>query len=999
VAVEVRILGPVEALKDGRTMPLARAKTRALLALLALEEGREVSRDRLIDALWGERELRDANNSLQAQVSQLRRAFEAAGARDVVLTRPTGYALAVDPACIDLVQFERLRRAGRDALSAGDAESASRFLAEALSLWHGEPLGGLADEPFVAPTASRVSELRLTASEDRIEADLALGRHVEVLPELSSLVSEEPYRERLWRQLAVALYRSGRQADALDALRSARRILVDELGLEPGPELRRLERAILEQDEAIAPPGARETTARKLRVPTPTTRLVGREAELGNLRSLLEQPEPRIVTLTGPGGTGKTRLALALAHETAAMFPDGAAFVDLSVVHEPGRVPAAVAEQLGIAEEHGQAPIETLRARLRDRRQLLVLDNFEQVVEAGPTISALSESCPNVRFVVTSRERLRVAAEFEVPVLPLALPEADDPDSVARSPAGALVLERARSVRPGLDLSDNDAAALADVCRGADGLPLALELAATRLRILSPRELAKRIGRPLDVLTGGRRDVAPRHRTLRATLEWSHRLLDADEQRAFAALGVFPADFSLEAAEDVCAEGRRSPLDLVASLVEKSLVQRMETGGRATRLRLLEVVREFAVERLAASGREEEVRFRHAAYFSRFADEAAGALDGPRRTEWLDRLDLERENLRATLEAHLAAGRADEALRMVAALWEWWFVRGHWPEGARWTDRALAAGADASRAARAAALNAGGILAYLACDYSRARVLLEQALAANKEIDDPRGAASALRALAGVEREAGNYESSLRCQEESLQISRELGDAAHVAGSLCGLAMTRLLQGALDDARALSMESLELAERHAAHDDAARALDPLAVAHHYDGQDDRALEFGLRGLRLAREIGYSEAIAWAQYALGLIALRAEDYRAAEASFREALETNRTLGDRWSTARTLEALAAVAAATGAYERGALLLAAADSLRAAIGAPVSPLEQPGRDDVLATLSENLGDRLPDLLARGGKLAPSEVDKLALEASAPELELVPRGHGREL
>jgi predicted ATPase/DNA-binding SARP family transcriptional activator len=981
VAVEVRILGPVEALKDGRAVPLARAKPRALLALLALEEGREVPHDRLIEALWGERELRDAKNSLQAQVAQLRRAFETAGTADSVLTRPAGYALAFDPSCLDLVQFERLRGAARDALSADDPESASRLLAEALSLWRGEPLGGLGDEPFVAPMASRLSELRVAASEDRIEADLALGRHADVLPELSSLVSDEPYRERLWRQLALALYRSGRQADALDALRNARRILVEELGLEPGPELRRLERAILEQDEAIAPPGRREEPVRRVRVPMPTTRLVGRDAELRQLRSLLEQPERRIVTLTGSGGTGKTRLALALAHQAAPMFRDGAAFVDLSVVSEPGRVSAAVAEQLGIAEELGRPLLETLCARLRDRRQLVVLDNFEQVVDAGPTVSVLSESCPHIRFVVTSRERLHLAAECEVTVPPLAVPQDDDAEALARSPAGALFLERAHMVRAGLELTEDDAAALADVCRRVDGLPLGLELAATRLRILSPRELAERIGRPLDLLSGGRRDAAPRHRTLRATVEWSHRLLDSDEQQAFAALGVFPGDFSLEAAEDVCAETRRNPLDLVASLVEKSLVQQLEAGRNRTRLRLLEPVREFAVERLIESGQEDEVRFRHAAYFSRFADEAAAELKSAARTDWLDRLDLERENLRASLEAHLAAGRVDEALHMVAALTQWWFVRGHWPEGARWTERALAAGDDASPAARAAALNAGGILTYLACDYPRARVLLERALAENQEIEDLQGTAIALRALAGVEREAGNYDRAVAFQEEGLRISRELGDASNVAGSLSGLATTRLLQGRLADARALSMESLQLSERERAHEDVARALSELAVIHHFDGDDKRAREFGLRALRLAREIGYSEAIVWARYALGLVALRAEHYRSAYASLREALEISRTHSDLWGTARTFEALAAVATASEDHERGALLLGAADSLRAAINAPVSPVEKPSRGRVVASLRGTLGERLSELLARGRELTPSEAEEVAL------------------
>ena len=986
--LEVRILGPVEALKDGHSVRIARAKPRALLAFLALENGREVSRDRIIDALWGERELRDSRNVLQAQVAQLRRALETAGEPGLLVTRPGGYALAIDPEQVDLVRFEQLARLGREALAAGDADTASLSLTEALMLWRGEPLGGLGDEPFVERTAARLAEIRLAAVETRAEANLQLGRHSEVVPELTSLVAAEPYRELLWRQLAVALYRCGRQADALDVLRTARRALAEDLGLEPGLELRRLEREILEHGESLASPEPAPAGPQAPGIPVPTTRLIGRGAELRLLRSLLERAETRIVTLTGPGGIGKTRLALAFAHDVAAQFRDGSAFVDLSAVAEPSpdRISRAVAEQLGIAEEPGRPPIETLQERLRRRQQLIVLDNFEHVIAAAPTIGELSAACPQVRLVLTSRQPLRIGGEREVPVPPLDLPESDDPDALAQSSAGALVLECARAVGSTFDLRTEDAAALAEVCRRVDGLPLALELAATRLRILTARELAERIGRPLAVLAGGARDAAPRHRTLRATLEWSHRLLTADEKRAFASLAVFPADFSPQAAEAVCRAGQADPLDLVASLVEQSLVQRMHANGSRTRLRLLETVREFAVERLIASRREDEIRLRHATYFSVLADEAGRALAGPERVEWLDRLDLERENLRAALEAHLSSGRADEALRIVAALWQWWFVRGAWPEGQRWIDRSLELAADASLAARAAALNAGGILALLCCDYPRARALLERGLAASTEIDDDRGRASALRALAGVERETGGYERALAYQRDGLAIWRELGDAPNISGSLSGLAMTKLLQGELDDARTLSEESLELAERVGASEDAARALHDLAFINHFAGDDEHATEFAHRALALALEINYAEAISWAQHALGLIALRAADHRTAAVALRQALESSRTLGDRWSTARYLEALAAVAAAVDAHERSALLIGAADGMRAVIGAPISPLETPAHDQVLAVLRTSLGPRIGELLDRGRRLTPSEVDGLA-DATAQE------------
>lgn len=526
--VEFRLLGPLELVRDGRAVAIGGARQRGLLALLLLRANELVTRERLIDGLWGDEPPETAPNSLQVAVHALRKLLGA----DYIVTHGQGYVLRVEPGAVDLERFERLVERAR----AESPAAAAGTLREALSLWRGPALADLPEAPFARPERERLDELRQAALEQRLEADLTLGRHDELVAELESLVDEQPYRERLQRLLMLALYRAGRQAEALEAYQRARRAFVDELGIEPTPALQELERAILRQDSALAAPPALRTN-----VPAPLTPLVGRQLELAAATALLRGRDVRLLTLTGPGGIGKTRLAVETALELGADFRDGVCFVDLSPLREPDLVGAQILRALELSEQPGRPAVATLKDALRDRQLLLVLDNFEQVAQSGPLVTELLAGAPEAKSLVTSRAVLHVTGEHEYPLPPLALP---DPvqrgaEALARNDAVELFTARARAVAPGFRLTAENARVVAAICVAVDGLPLAIELAAARTRVLSPEEMLERLTERLELLVSGPRDAPERQQTLRATLDWSFELLDAEEQRLYARLAVF----------------------------------------------------------------------------------------------------------------------------------------------------------------------------------------------------------------------------------------------------------------------------------------------------------------------------------------------------------------------------------------------------------------------------------------------------------------------------
>jgi predicted ATPase/DNA-binding SARP family transcriptional activator len=873
-SAQFRLLGPLAVSVGGEPVALGGQKRRALLAALLLEANRIVSRDHLIDALWGEEPPDTARNTIQVYVSQLRKLLP----EGALETAPPGYRLAVDPEAIDLFQFIQLTQQARAALTVGNASDAAETLREALALWRGPALADLAWEPLAQGEVVRLEELRLAALEDRIDADLALGRHGQLIGELESLAAEHPLRERLRGQLMLSLYRSGRQADALAVYQRARKALVDELGIEPGEALRKLERAILEQDPSLEPP---VTGMSPRRLPTPATPLLGRERELAALADVVREDTTRLVTLTGTGGIGKTRLALELVQRLAPEFQHGAAVTPLATTRDAGLVARAILDTLEIPEV-GQDAEELLAKTLVDSELLLLVDNFEQVLPAAPTIAQLLAAAPRVKVIATSRAPLHVAAEREYPVPPLADDEAAE-----------LFVSRAQAADPNFELSEKNAAAVAELCARLDGLPLAIELAAARTKLLPPATLLSRLGNRLELLAEGRRDAPHHQQTLRMTFDWSYDLLDQNAQRVFAQLAVFAGGCTLASAEAVC-DG--AVLEGLGALVDESLVRR-----RDTRFSMLETVREYALERLSDSGESEEVRRRHLAYFVELAEEANPALSGgDDQIEWFARLEDEHDNLRAALAFALYSGDASSALRVGVGIRRFWQIHGYLAEGREALESAIALAPDEPSELRADAFNMIGILAAEQGEFDTSRANFNAALEDARSVESTRVTSSALVNLGNLAFYSRDLDAARYLYKESIEYFESLGD----------------LRG-----QALAKENIGLMALTA--DDVQEAVSWLRAA-----------------LDLAREAGDDREIAAAARSLAAATIELGESEQASELLGESLALARELGETHGIAICLDTYAGLATANNEPERAAMLFGASDAVRSSIGAQRQP-----------------------------------------------------------
>jgi predicted ATPase/DNA-binding SARP family transcriptional activator len=770
VSLEVRALGPLEVRRDGELVRLGAQKQRRLLGLLLIHRSGGVDRDLAVDALWGERPPKNARNAVQVYVSSLRRLL----GREAIVTTAAGYRLDLAAGAVDVDRFEDLHRSGAETLSAGDAASARESLSEALSLWRGPAFADLRYEAFAQAEAGRLQELRSACLEERIEADLQLGRHSALVGELEALVAEQPLRERSRSQLILALYRSGRQSEALAQYQAARRMLAEELGLEPSPQLRELERMILAHDPSLVASPAQSKKSRS-HLPLQPTPFIGRKRELAEIVEVVRSGGRRLVTLTGPGGSGKTRLAIEAGRTLVDDYPDGAYWTSLQALRDPELVLPTIASAIGVAGEP--------TSYIGDKRLLLLVDNCEHLPEIGSDLASLLYACPNLTVVATSREPLHVAAEREYEVPPMI--EVD---------AVTLFCERAYRSEP-IDT-------VATICEKLDRLPLAIELAAVRTKNFDLDAVEDRLEDRLAFLTGGPRDAPARQRTLRAAIEWSYELLVPEEQRVYARLAVFRGGATLSAAEAVC--------DTDSAQLEALCDKHLLTASNG-RYRMLQTIREHAREHLEKDGDAEAVRSAHARWFLALAEEVGGALPQPLEAPleafqyWRPLIEAELDNLRAAMQWSIDHRDREQALRLANGLACYWDRGGAYAiEGARWLSEALDAPGPLTDTTRATAQRSLGLLLLITGRAAEAELPLLDALEIYRSMGEDRSTFETLRDLALVKRELRDLDGARDLLEAARDLHLE--DQQHLVDAVLGL--VEMDAGRLALARKLFEQSL-----------------------------------------------------------------------------------------------------------------------------------------------------------------------------------------------
>ncbi len=881
--MRISLLGELEVFDDDdRPVIITGAKQRALLAMLALQPGHMVPADQLVEGLWGENPPPAVRNGLQGLVSKLRRLL---GSADLIVMRGGGYALDVPPDAVDTHHFERLVTQGRTAATGGDLARAVALLGEADAMWRGAALTEFAYEEFAAGATTRLSELRLAAIEERLDAELQLG-HPGVVTELETLVARSPLRERLRGLLMLALYRAGRQAEALRVFRDGRRILSEELGLDPDPALQRLEAAILNQDPSLNGPGsehvAEPALPQRFSVPGALTPLIGRDAQMDELTALAGQH--RLLTLVGPGGVGKTRLALELAQTTAAGLADGACLVELAPVGDPAAVRGAITTAIGLTDPR------QLVAWIGDRELLIVLDNCEHVIATAAEVAELLlRRCPRLRVLATSREGLRIGGEAIWTVPPLS-PE----------DATTLFVSRAAAAGARLDLTAELAETISEICARLDGLPLAIELAAARGRTFPPDQILSRLNDRFRLLTGGSRTALPRQQTLQAVVDWSYDLLFDDEQRVFTRLSVFPGGCDLTTAQAVCADDELGAVeveDIIQALVDKSLVN-ATAGATEVRFTELQTLAQYGRAKLAERGEAGPVRDTMAACFARLCARSAAAYIGDEQRPWLITIAQEQDNLRAALEWAIATGDAETALTIAGgACWPHWLA-GTAVEAKRWLDDAFACTGTVRDVTRAMALTGRALINFQLGIGEGVDADFEAALAVFRRHGDQAPLAFTHSFYAEVAAARGDVDEARCRRRDALAFYESIPDDPFVvAARAYSSAKLAVLNG-----------DLAAAERcyRMATDGFARLDRPMMLAMCLSmvaDFDERAGDHHVAINALREAIDLNDTLGLRGFNAALLArlgwalLTADDPSGADVAYQRALELARPLGNR------------------------------------------------------------------------------------------------------
>jgi predicted ATPase/DNA-binding SARP family transcriptional activator/Flp pilus assembly protein TadD len=933
--LQIHLFGHLRLYVDGQAAKFAALpKTLPLWGYLLLNRRVAIPRDSLAAVFWPDVSESEARANLRRHLHELRRVLPPAPAGHPWLLSDT-FTIQWNEAAdywLDVAEFERL--------CAGD-----EHLAEAVTLYTGELLPSVYDD-WIFIERERLRDLFFGALGRLVQRSRSRHDLPQAIAYAQQILNHDPVREDVVRELMVLRYELGDRAGAFQEYRQFERRLQEELGVSPMPETVSLYQAIAEgqlsRSAAAAPIAARAgpataPAAPPNNLPAPLTSFIGRETELATLERLLEPAtsQVRLVTLTGPGGSGKTRLSIELARRLLAcqpaLYPDGIFFVGLAAVSNPDLVAPVIAEALGVPEDDTVPLLEVLKDQLRSKRLLLVLDNMEQVVEVAPLVGELLEAAPELRLIATSRILLRLYGEYEFPVEPLALPDLEQlppAAELAQFAAVALFLERARLARPDFALSESNAAAVAEICVRLDGLPLAIELAAAQIKLFGPVAMLAQLAKRLDFLRLRARNLPERQQTLRATIDWSYNLLDESEKQLFYSLAVFTGVFTLEAAEAVMAEANLSMdvLDGLLALAEKSMIrqQAAREGMDSLRFRMLMTVREYAQERLEESGMAADLRQRHARYYLLLARAAKPKLHGREQIEWLDRLTAEEGNLRAALTWALEETAPAEFHELAALaafdLARFWLLRSHTSEARLWYTRALARTGSLQPATHVKMLNQTGWEAQAQGDYIAADAYHEQALALARQINDPVSLANTLHFLGASAGRQSDFQRAATLLSESLALARQ--DAS------------------------LKAQIPPL-------------LNNLAIVYKRLGDYEQAQSLLENGLAEVQQAGDKVSTATSLANLGNIYTLQGNFPQAAAVHRESLLLRHTVGDQRGLASSLTSLAELAVAIGHYERAARLHGVAERLRVELKVPLTAVAQEDMERDRATLLAAIGE----------------------------------------